>query len=87
MSKGEQGWIQLITGPDGERSLQSSVVNITLQPRSEVKKFFSSSTQLIFQMLVSIKISRNSAFFSGSDKPRMLFFLLINVKCQQLLEF
>ena len=31
-------------------------------------------------MLISIKISRNSAFFSGSDKPRMLFFLLINVK-------
>ena len=30
-------------------------------------------------MLVSIKISRNSAFL-GSDKLRMLFFLLINVK-------
>ena len=30
-------------------------------------------------MLISIKISRNSAF-SGSDKHRMLFFLLINVK-------
>ena len=30
-------------------------------------------------MLISIKISRNSAF-SGSDKSRMLFFLLINVK-------
>ena len=29
--------------------------------------------------LISIKISRNSAF-SDSDKPRMLFFLLINVK-------
>ena len=28
-----------------------------------------------------LKISRNSAFFLlGSDKPRMLFFLLINVK-------
>ena len=26
------------------------------------------------------KISRNSAFFSGSDKPRMLFFLLIKVE-------
>ena len=26
------------------------------------------------------KISRNSAFFSGSDKRRMLFFPLINVK-------
>ena len=30
-------------------------------------------------MLIIIKISRNSDFFS-SDKPRMLFFLLINVK-------
>ena len=32
-----------------------------------------------FQRLMSIKISRNSDF-SGSDKPRLLFFLLINVK-------
>ena len=31
-------------------------------------------------MVKSIKISRNIAFLSGSDKPRMLFFLLINVK-------
>ena len=30
-------------------------------------------------MLISIKISSNSAFL-GSDKPRMLFFPLINVK-------
>ena len=30
-------------------------------------------------MLISIKISRNLVFL-GSDKPRMLFFLLINVK-------
>ena len=30
-------------------------------------------------MLISIKISINLAFL-GSDKPRMLFFLLINVK-------
>ena len=30
-------------------------------------------------MPISTKISRNSAF-SGSDKHRMLFFLLINVK-------
>ena len=30
-------------------------------------------------MLISIKISRTSAF-SGSDKPRMLFFQNINVK-------
>ena len=30
-------------------------------------------------MLISIKISRN-LYFLGSDKPRMLFFPLINVK-------
>ena len=30
-------------------------------------------------MLMSIKTSRNSAFV-GSDKPRMLFFMLMNVK-------
>ena len=30
-------------------------------------------------MLISEKLSRNSVF-SGSDQPRMLFFLLINVK-------
>ena len=44
-------------------------------------KLFLCSTQLSMklQMLISIKISRNSAFF-GSDKPRMLFFLLMNVK-------
>ena len=30
-------------------------------------------------MLINIKISRNTAFL-GSDKPTMLFFLLINVK-------
>ena len=31
-------------------------------------------------MLLSIKISRNLAFYPGSDKPIMLFFLLINFK-------
>ena len=48
----------------------------------KVIKLFSCSTQLSmkFLMLISINISRNSAFFSGSDKPRMPFFLLINVK-------
>ena len=30
-------------------------------------------------MLINIKITRNS-FFSGLEKPVMLFFLLINVK-------
>ena len=37
-----------------------------------------------FQMLISIKISNNSAFFLGSDKPRMLFFLLMNVKMPKI---
>ena len=31
-------------------------------------------------MLISIKIARNADFFSGLDKLRMLFFLLINAK-------
>ena len=30
-------------------------------------------------MLISVKISSNSSFL-GPDKPRMVFFLLINVK-------
>ena len=34
-------------------------------------------------MLVSIKISSNSAFL-GSDKPRMLFFPLIHVKMSKI---
>ena len=44
-------------------------------------KLSSCSTQLSmkFQMLVSIKISRNSDFL-GSEMPKMLFFMLINVK-------
>ena len=48
----------------------------------EVIKLFPCSTQLSmkFQMLISVKISRNSAFFSGSDKPIMLVFLIIIVK-------
>ena len=50
-----------------------------LGPR--VIKKFSCSTQLSmkFYKLISIKISRNSAF-SGSDKHRMQFFLLKNVE-------
>ena len=44
-------------------------------------KLLSCSTQLSmkFEMLISIRISWNLVF-SGSDKPRMLFFLLINDK-------
>ena len=50
-------------------------------PAPEVINLFPRSTQLNmkFTMLISIKILKNSAFL-GSDKPRMLFFLLINVK-------
>ena len=47
----------------------------------EIIKLFSFSTQLSmkFLMLINIKISRKTIFL-GSDKPRMLFFQLINVK-------
>ena len=34
-------------------------------------------------MLISITVSRNLAFL-GSDKPRMLFFTLINVKLPKI---
>ena len=37
------------------------------------------SLSMKFVKLISIEILRNSAFLD-SDKPRMLFFLLINVK-------
>ena len=45
-------------------------------------KIFSCSTQLSmkFKMLIIIKISRNSGIFSGLGKPKMLFFVLIDVK-------
>ena len=36
-------------------------------------------TFFMLNLVVGIKISRNSVFL-GSDKPRMLFFLLINAK-------
>ena len=49
-------------------------------PRLIKKDSCSNQLRLKFKMLIIIKISRNSAFYSGSDKPRMLFFLLINVK-------
>ena len=46
-----------------------------------VIKLFSCSTQLNvkFKMLISIKI-QESQLFSGSNKLKMLIFLLINVK-------
>ena len=43
----------------------------------EVIKLFSCSSQL--SMLISIKY-QEIQLFSGSDKPRMFFVLLINVK-------
>ena len=46
-------------------------------PEPEVINFF--HAQLKFKMLISIKY-QGSQLFSGSDKLRMLFFPLINVK-------
>ena len=60
-------------------------VSVREKPGPEVIKLFSCSTlcstqlSMKFKMLISIKISRNITF-SGSYKPRMLFFQLINVK-------
>ena len=42
--------------------------------------FVPDSAEHEIERLISIKITRNSAFFSGSDKPIMLFFLLIDDK-------
>ena len=55
--------------------------SVDLPPGIEVIKLFSCSPQLSmkFEMHISIKISRILAFV-GSDKHRMLFFPLINVK-------
>ena len=57
-------------------------------PDPEVIKPFPCTTQLsmAFEMFISLKILRTSAFV-GSDKARMLFCMLINVKSQQLLAF
>ena len=51
-------------------------------------KLFSCSPQLSMkiQMLISVK-NQEIKHFLGSDKARMLFFLLIKLKCQQLLAF
>ena len=42
------------------------------RPGPEVIKLFHAQLSIKFYMLISIKISRNSAFL-GSDKSRMLF--------------
>ena len=51
-------------------------------PGPEVIKLFSCSTQLskIFNAHRYENVKKLSFFFSGSDNPRMLFFMLINVK-------
>ena len=73
----------LSIGTDWPKQTLQALTRLLLkkQSGSEVIKLFSCSTQLSMniEMLTSIKISRNSAF-SGSDKPRILFFLLINIK-------
>ena len=67
--------------PESNNMLGKETV-ITFQSGSEIKKKNSCSSQLRmkFQILTNIKISRNSAIFCGSERPRMLFFLLINAK-------
>ena len=64
---------------------RSTALEQSIKLGPEVIKLFSCLTQLSMklQMLVSIKVSRNSAF-SGSGKPRMLFSLLINVKMPRI---
>ena len=54
--------------------------SLTSRPRG-YKNFF----MLNSRMLISIKISRNSAFL-GSNKPRMLLFPLINVKMPTIVD-
>ena len=61
--------------------LNSTEHAISNAHKYKIIKLLSCSTQLSmqFQMLISIKISRNPAFFRV-NKPIMLFFMLINVK-------
>ena len=60
-------------------TLQSNLKNLLIRPQGYKKISFSARLSMKFQILISKKISRNSAF-AGSDQPRMLFFLLVNVK-------
>ena len=59
--------------------LQNWYLNGRLQSGLELIKLFLCSTQLSmkFKMLISIKKYQEIQHLSGSDQPRMLFFLLI----------
>ena len=61
--------------------IASEMTSGSSQIRSRDYNFFSCSTQLVMKilMLISIKIPEIQ-FFSGSDNPIMLFFLLINIE-------
>ena len=63
------------------QTLIGQIGSIRTTPGPKVIKLFPCSTQLSmkFEMHKCKKIPRSSAF-SGSDKPILLFFLLINVK-------
>ena len=50
------------------------------RPQGYKKELCSTQLSMKFQILINTKISRHSSFFSCSDKHKMLFFLLINVK-------
>ena len=66
-----------------DSSLLASVCRKVLREQGrEIIKLFSCSNQLSmkFEMFTSIKKYQDNQLFSGSDKPRTLFFLLINVK-------
>ena len=56
-------------------------------PRGYIKPFFILNS-IEHEILNAHKYKniKNSAFL-GSDKPRMSFYPLLNVKCQQLLAF
>ena len=53
---------------------------IEIRPRGYKTFFILSSAELKFQMLISMKISTNSAFFQAQISLEYYFFLLRNVK-------
>ena len=63
-------------------SRSSEETDNQLKSGPEVIKLFSCSTPLSMKILNAHKYKyiKKFSFFSDSDKPRMLFFLLINVK-------
>ena len=61
--------------------VQQSVKWNTVKPGSEVKFFIMlNSAENEISNAQRLKISKKVSFFSGSDKPRMLFFMLISIK-------